>query len=194
MADSREPEAVTAESSDEEKQPATPTATSAGRSGRFLVPVSALLSVIALAAGIGSAYLAYTHRQHRATEDHRTALIDAASREVLNVLTVHHTSVDRDVQLILDGATGQWRQEFEPQARPFTEAVQKAEVDTTAEIAGAGVERLIEGGGAQLLITAHSKVSNAAGSHEEPRTFRVRVTMAPDNGRLKIAKMEYVLS
>ncbi len=151
-------------------------------------------ALVALAAAITSGYLAHHHRAARTADDQRLAYVQAAQQEVLNVLTVHYDSAGDDVQRILDDATGQWRAEFAPQAQPFTAAVQQAKVITTAEIAGAGLEHVNDDGSALVLLTAHSKVSNSAGAHEEPRTFRVRVTVAPDGSRLKISKMEYVAS
>ncbi|MFE9320687.1 hypothetical protein ACIHDR_12615 [Nocardia sp. NPDC052278] len=161
---------------------------------RVLTAVVAVTALVAAAAAAGSGYLAHHHRTAQAASDRRLAFVQSARQEVLNVLTVHHDSADSDVQRILDDATGQWRAEFAPQAQPFAGAVREAKVVTTAEIAGAGLEHVNDDGSALVLLTAHSKVSNSAGAHEEPRTFRVRVTVAPAGDRLKISKMEYVAS
>lgn len=163
-----------------------------GRGMRIAAATAAVLLVVALVAV--NVLLAHKHDAARSVADQRAEYIRAAQQEVLNVLTVHYDSADRDVQRILDDATGPWRVEFAPQAQSFTDAVRKAKVVTTAEIAGAGLERVNDDGTAQVLLTAHSKVSNSAGAHEEPRTFRVRVTLARDDGRLEISKMEYVTS
>ncbi|MFI7670671.1 hypothetical protein [Nocardia sp. NPDC049526] len=161
---------------------------------RLLTAVVAVTALVAVAAAVGSGYLADHHRTAQAASDRRLAFVQSARQEVLNVLTVHYDSADNDVQRILDGATGQWRAEFAPQAQPFAGAVREAKVVTTAEIAGAGLEHVNDDGSALVLLTAHSKVSNSAGAHEEPRTFRVRATVSPDGDRLKISKMEYVVS
>ncbi|WP_405136558.1 hypothetical protein [Nocardia sp. NBC_01388] len=156
--------------------------------------VMGVIAAVIVAASIVSLILANDHRAANSDTDIRLNYVQAARQEVLNILTVHYDSVDGDVQRMLDDATGPWQVEFAPQARPFADAVRQAKVVTTAEIAAAGVERVNSDGSAQVLITAHSKVSNSSGAHEEPRTFRVRVTVAPDGGRLKISKMEYVTS
>ncbi|WP_433632663.1 hypothetical protein [Nocardia sp. CA-120079] len=161
---------------------------------RVLTAVVAVTALVAVAAAAGSGYLAHHHRTAQAASDRRLAYVQSARQEVLNVLTVHYDSADNDVQRILDDATGQWRAEFAPQAQRFAGAVREAKVVTTAEIAGAGLEYVNDDGSGVVLLTAHSKVSNSAGAHEEPRTFRVRVTVAPDGDRLKISKMEYVAS
>lgn len=205
MADNDDPGVVTAPAGepatavadvDVAAEGAATTARAAASRCRTRMPavVAAAITLVAVVAGAAGGYLALEHREARAAAAQRSSYVQVARQEVLNVLTVHFDSVDRDVQRILDGATGPWRGEFAPQAQPFTEAVRGSKVVTTAEIAGAGLERINGDGSAQVLIVAHSKVSNSAGAHEEPRSFRVRVTVAPDDGRLKISKMEYVAS
>jgi Mce-associated membrane protein len=161
---------------------------------RLLIAAGAVTALVAIAAVAISGFLAVDHHDARAGQDRRLAYIQAARQGVMNILTVHFDTAQPDVQRILDDATGDWRKEFEPQSLPFIDAVRKARVVTTADIAGAGLEQVNSDGTAQVLITANSKVSNSAGATDEPRVFRVRATVAPDDGRLKIAKMEYLPS
>ncbi|GGL13182.1 hypothetical protein [Nocardia jinanensis] len=156
--------------------------------------VVALTAVVTVAAAGASAYFAVAHRNAVHEADRRLAYVQAARQGVVNILSVDFNSAKNDVQRILDNATGAWRDEFSPQAMPFTDVVQKSKVVTTAEVTAAGLEHLDDDGTARVLIAAHSKVSNAAGAANEQRTFRLRVTVASDGGRLKIAKMEYVPS
>ncbi|MDJ0441100.1 hypothetical protein QNA26_29605 [Rhodococcus qingshengii] len=139
-------------------------------------------------------YLAVAHRDAEAAKAQRLAYVQAARQGVVNILSVNFNTADSDVQRILDGATGAWRDEFSPQAAPFIDVVKQAQVVTTADITEAGLERIGDDDTAQVLIAATSKVTNAAGANEDPRSFRVRVSLSRDSGQLKVSKMEYVPS
>ncbi|WP_067663252.1 hypothetical protein [Nocardia miyunensis] len=172
----------------------TPTPDPKTRRRKRYLAAAALTAAVTVAAAGASVYLTVAHRNSVHEADTRLAYVQAARQGVVNILSVDFNSAQNDVQRVLDDATGGWRDEFTPQAQPFIDVVQKAKVVTTAEITAAGLEHLNGDGTAQVLVAAHSKVSNSAGASNEQRTFRLRVTVAPDAGRLKIAKMEYVPS
>lgn len=46
---------------------------------------------------------------------------------------------------------------------------------------------------AVVLVVASERVTNAAGAKDEPREFRLRVTVSPDGDQLKMSKVEFVL-
>lgn len=173
---------------------AAPTANPPRRGRNLLIGIVAVVVVVTVGLIGLNGYLAVGHRDALADSDEQLGYLQAARQGVVNVLTVNHNTADGDVQRILDDATGAWRDEFTPQSGPFRDVVRKAQVVTTGEITEAGLERVNDDGSAQVLVAAHSKVSNAGGAKDEPRTFRVRVTVAPEGDRLKIAKLEYIAS
>ncbi|OZG28871.1 hypothetical protein BH683_012335 [Williamsia sp. 1138] len=162
---------------------------------RLLLPLAAVVLVALVVAGIGlSAYFFDKHQQADDTTAKHTAYIQAARQGVLNILSVNFNSADADIKRILDNATGKWQEEFSPQAAPFVDVVKQAKVTTTASISGAGLEKVNPDNSAQVVIAATAKVTNSAGAQEEPRTFRVRVTVAPQGDWLKVSNMEYIAS
>ncbi|GGL15275.1 hypothetical protein [Nocardia jinanensis] len=179
---------------DADADEAVPAANPPRRERNLLLGIAAAV-VVAIVGLIGvNGYLAVGHRDAVADSEERLGYLQAARQGVVNVLTVNHNTAEDDVARILDDATGAWRDEFTPQSGPFRDVVRKAQVVTTGEVTEAGLERVNDDGSAQVLVAAHSKVSNAGGAKEEPRTFRVRVTVAPEGDRFKIAKMEYIAS
>jgi len=44
-----------------------------------------------------------------------------------------------------------------------------------------------------VLVAAKSQVTNAASAQQQPRAWRLSVTMQRDNGQLKMSKVEFVL-
>jgi Mce-associated membrane protein len=45
---------------------------------------------------------------------------------------------------------------------------------------------------AVVLVASTSEVTNAAGAKQDPRTFRLIVTLTRDGDRLKMSKVEFV--
>jgi Mce-associated membrane protein len=45
---------------------------------------------------------------------------------------------------------------------------------------------------AKVLVCATSRVTNKPDAKDEPRTWRLKVTMADDGGQYKMSKVEFV--
>jgi Mce-associated membrane protein len=165
-----------------------------GRSRLLAAAVVTTLLALIVAGGGLSIYLFQKHDDAEAETARRTAYVQAARQGVLNILSVDHNHADADIKRILDNATGKWQEEFSPQAQPFIDVVKQAKVITTAAISGAGLEKVNPDDSAQVLVAASAKVTNSSGAQEEPRTFRVRVTVAESDGQLKVSNMEYIAS
>jgi Mce-associated membrane protein len=43
-----------------------------------------------------------------------------------------------------------------------------------------------------VLVAATSKITNAAGAKDEPRTWRLKVTVTEDGGQYKVSKLEFI--
>ncbi|ASR03094.1 hypothetical protein [Gordonia rubripertincta] len=159
------------------------------------VRAAAAVLVVVIVAGVCmSIVLAHRHSDFEAQQSKRVEYVQAARQGLVNILSINYNTASADINKILDNAAAAWKDEFAPQAKPFADVVRKAKVITTATITDAGLEKVNKDGSAQVLATATSKVSNSAGADDEPRVFRVRITVAPVDGDLKVAKMEYIAS
>ena len=121
----------------------------------------------------------------------RSAAVAAARQETLNLTTVSFRTADRDVQRMLDGATGAFREQFDQRAKPFLDTVREARVESTGSIADAGVESA----GADtvtVLVAATAQVSNAAGPGATPRDYRLRLVVRREAGRWLVADVSFV--
>ena len=45
---------------------------------------------------------------------------------------------------------------------------------------------------AEVLVAAASRVTNTAGANQEPRTWRLSVSLEREDGQIKMAKVEFV--
>lgn len=168
--------------------PAASVAPAAPTWPKRVVVVASILLIAVVAAGI---WLIVDQRSADERDERRAAFVQAARQTVLNLTTIRADSADADVQRLIDGATGDFKAEFEGREGPFVEVVQQAGVTTIGEVLEAGIQNE-DGTCASSLVASRAMVSNADQTEPEPRDFRLRVTICDENGRLLASKVEFV--
>ncbi|NKY25160.1 hypothetical protein HGB38_02775 [Nocardia gamkensis] len=152
--------------------------------------VAAALVVIALAL-TGSGYSIRHH--HDITEnDRRAAEFTAAARQgVVALTTLDFKRANEDVQRVLDNSTGSFRGDFQARATDFTTVIQQSQVATEGKVNATAIESMTKDS-AVVLVAATSQVTNSAGARQEPRAWRLSVTVTRDGDQLKMSKVEFV--
>ncbi len=158
---------------------------------RWAKPVAIIASVLVIALVAVGAWLIVDRQSANERDERREAYLQAARQAVLNLTTINADTADADVARLLDGATGDFKAEFEGREGPFVEVVQQAGVDTTGEVLEAGIQNE-DGTCASSLVASRAMVSNADQTEPEARDFRLRVTICDENGRLLASKVEFV--
>jgi Mce-associated membrane protein len=194
-------EAAEEEASDETAEAADETAEAAepesglSRSRRWLPSLSvtwkvAAIILIACFAG-ATGYMAWQH--HDATErEQRAARFVAGARQgVVNMTSLDFTKAKEDVQRVIDSSTGQFRDDFQQRAKDFTTVVEQSKVVTEGTVNAAAIESVDEHS-ASVLVSATSRITNSAGAKDEPRAWRLRVTVTEDGGQYKMSKVDFV--
>jgi Mce-associated membrane protein len=148
--------------------------------------------IVLICAFIGaSGYMMW--QRHETTErNQRTANFLAGARQgVVNLLSLDFNRAKEDVQRVIDGSTGQFRDDFQQRAKDFTTVVEQSKVVTEGNVNAAGVQS-IDGDSALVIVAATSRITNAAGAKDEPRRWRLKVTVTDDGGQYKMSKVEFV--
>lgn len=153
-----------------------------------VVVIASVLLIAVIAAGV---WLLVDRQSAAERDERRAAFVQAARQTVLNLTTIRADSADADVQRLIEGATGDFKAEFEGREGPFVEVVQQAGVTTVGEVIEAGIQNE-DGTCASSLVASRAMVSNADQTEPEPRDFRLRVTICDENGRLLASKVEFV--
>ncbi|RYE43881.1 MAG: hypothetical protein EOP24_26440 [Hyphomicrobiales bacterium] len=151
--------------------------------------VSAVAVVALAAAYVG---LARSHDVHQAAADQDRELLQGTRQAVMNLITPSAADPAGSAQRILDGATGEWKTEFESTKTEFIDTIAQSKTESTGEILGSGIERTNDDGTTSVMVAAVTKVTNAAGAKDEPRTWRLRVQVGKDGDLYKLAKIEVV--
>ncbi len=138
-----------------------------------------------------SGYLVWTHQQaeqHR----HRAAEFQAAARQgVVTLMSLDHTKAKQDVQRIIDNSTGEFKKDFQSEADDFIKVAESAKVVTEASVSATAIQSMTDDN-AIVLVAATSKVTNSAGAKQEPRSWRLAVSLAREGGQIKMSKVEFV--
>lgn len=170
--------------------PASPTPRTAGarRALRWTAAGAAMLSIGALVTV--SVLMVIHHRGVEADQRQAAEYAAAAKQSVVTLMSLDFNSVDEDVQRIIDNSTGDFRKEFEGQAKDFATVAKESKVITEATATAAAVESMTDTD-AVVLVAATSKVTNTSGTDQEPRSWRLTVNLTRDGDQIKLSKVEF---
>ena len=154
-----------------------------------LATILGLVAVVALAALCG--WLGFRAYQSRSAADERNMFLQVGRQAALNLTTIDFEHVDEDVQRVLDSSTGTFYDDFNARAQPFKEVVKQAKSKSVGTIAEAGIESETEDG-ADVLVAVTVKASNAGAAEQEPRAWRMRITVQKVGDEAKVANVRFV--
>jgi len=189
-ADARAETADDDRESGDEAQPTGPDASVA----RPRIRQTAGLALAALLTAAAVTLTALMLWQHGKVTEQRAGdrrLVDAARDGIVALLSIEHTSARADVQRVLDLSTGQFHDDFARSADDFVKTAQDSQAVTKGSITVAALEK-VDGDRAVVLIAAVSEVSNVSGARQDPRPFRISVTVTRDGEECKMSDVEFV--
>lgn len=151
--------------------------------------VAAIILICAFA-GV-SGYMVW-HDHDASEREQRAADFVAGGRQgIVNMTSLDFNRAQEDVQRVLDSSTGQFRDDFQQRAKDFTSVVEQSKVVTEGTVTAAALESMDEHS-ASVLVSVTERISNAAGAKDEPRRFRLRVTVAEEGGQYKMSKVDFI--
>lgn len=154
--------------------------------------VAASLVVVATLALLGlSGFMVWQHRQAEQLRQQNAEYAAAARQSVVTLMSLDFNNAEADVQRIIDNSTGQFKSDFEQQAKDFVQVAQDSKVVTEVTVNSTAVQEMDEDT-AEVLVAASSRVTNTAGADGEPRTWRLSVSLQKEDGQIKMSKVEFV--
>lgn len=148
-----------------------------------------LTAVLASAAMTG--WLAYRAHESRQAQVLRSQLLQVARQGALNLTTIDWQHADADVHRILDGATGEFYDDFSKRAQPFIEVVKQAKSTTVGTIAESGLESQTPNS-AQVLVAVSVRSSDAGAPDPGTRAWRMRITVQKVGDQVKVSNVGFV--
>jgi Mce-associated membrane protein len=154
-----------------------------------LALAAATAAVVALFALVG--WLGLRAYQSHQADQQREVYLAVARQGALNLTTISYTEVDADIKRILDSATGTFYDDFEKRSQPFVEVVKQAQSKSQGTVTEAGLES-IEGDTAHALVSVAVTTSNAGAAEQQPRAWRMRVSVQKMGDTAKVSDVEFV--
>ena len=154
-----------------------------------LAVIAGLVVVVALAGLTGwSGFRAYKAYQG---EKQRELFLQVGRQGAINLTTIDWEHADQDVQRVLDSATGTFYDDFQNRSAPFVEVVKQAQSKSVGTISEAGLESA-SGDEAKVLVAVSVNTSNLGASQQEPRAWRMRLTVTKVGDDAKVSNVEFV--
>ena len=148
-----------------------------------------LTVVVALAALAG--WWGFRLHQSQHVQAQRSQYLQVARQGALNLTTIDWQHADADVRRILDGATGEFYNDFAKRSQPFVEVLQQAKATTVGTITEAGLESETADG-AQALVVVAVQTSNAGEADPVARAWRMRISVQKVGDQVKVSNVGFV--
>ncbi|TGD87958.1 hypothetical protein BayCH28_09120 [Mycolicibacterium sp. CH28] len=155
--------------------------------------VAAAAAVLLIAGLSGTTgYLVWEHSKAEAQRQ-RTAEYAAAARQgVVNLMSMDYTKAKESVQRIVDDSTGKFKTNMEDNTDELVRALQDSKMTTKVTVNDAAVDSM-DAQSAVVLVaaTSHREGPNAPKEDQQPRVWRVVVTVERDGGQIKVSDVEF---
>ncbi len=149
-----------------------------------------LVAVLALAGLTG--WLGFgAYHAHKADEQ-RKLFLQVGRQGAINLTTIDWQHAEADVQRVLDSATGSFYDEFQGRAEPFVAVVKQAQSKSVGTVTEAGVEE-VSGDQGTVLVAVTVQTSNLGAPEQQPRAWRMRITVQKDgDDNAKVSNVKFV--
>jgi Mce-associated membrane protein len=148
-----------------------------------------LTVIVALSVLVG--WLEFRVHQSQKADAQRSQFLQVARQGALNLTTIDWQHADADVRRILDGATGEFYDDFAKRSQPFIEVVKQAKASTVGTITDTGLESQTADT-AQALVAVSVQTSNAGVPDQVPRAWRMRISVQKVGDQVKLSNVGFV--
>jgi Mce-associated membrane protein len=145
--------------------------------------------VVVLAGLVG--WLGFRVYQSHQAQAQRSQFLQVARQGAQNLTTIDWQHAEADVHRILDGATGEFYDDFAKRSQPFIEVLKQAQAKTVGTITEAGLESETTDS-AQAMVAVSVQTSNAGEPEQVPRGWRMRINVQKVGDQVKVSNVGFV--
>ncbi len=154
------------------------------------LPEVVLGVVLAVALALLAWQVAVWVQDHR-DDERRTAAVDVAKAQVLDLTTLDSQSVSSTVKAMGSRVTGDFKRQFDGFSQTFVDVVKHDKITATGEISDAGISSF-EDSSAVVIVASTTKVATAKQTTPAQRDYRISVSLDRVDGSWLISGMEFV--
>lgn len=155
---------------------------------RWAMTLAAVSVVALLAASVVLGWANHGYDSRDATDG---KFVQSARQAVLNLTSLRADSAGKDLQQIIDGASGDFRNDLSEQRDPMAQVVRQLKINATGTIVAAGVEKK-SGDEATVLVASSMTFKSADDNEPKQREFRWRVRIHDDKGTMTVTQLDLV--
>jgi Mce-associated membrane protein len=156
--------------------------------GRLTVWAAIVVLVCAL---VTAAVQGWQYNDQRRLDAARQQALAAARQTTVNFVTISAATVDRDLQRVADGATGDFKDEFTQSEPQVKAAVVENKVDSRGTVLRAAIVSA-DRTSAVVLVAVDATVRNVNAPTGRLAHYRIRVNLALVNGVWLVSTLEFV--
>lgn len=156
--------------------------------------VAAVLAIVVSFAALGASVEMAVLDKNAKRERQLVAEYSAAARQgVVTLTSLDFEHAKEGVQNILEVSTGTFKDDFLKMAGDFAKVVEESKVVSQGSVQAAAVDLdSLTDNSAMVLVSSTSEVTNAAGAKQDPRKYRLIVTVTREGGQLKMSNVAFV--
>ncbi|WP_163728385.1 hypothetical protein [Mycolicibacterium psychrotolerans] len=159
------------------------------RVARYLAAALGVLATCALI--VATVFMVIQHRSAVHDEQQRSEFSAAGRQAVVNLMSLDFNNAQENVNRIIDNSTGQFRDDFKNTAADFVKIAKESKVVTDVSVNASAVDSM-SGDTADVLVAATSRVTNSSGAKDQPRSWRLLVSLVREGDQIKMSKVEFV--
>lgn len=163
--------------------------------GRRAVRVA--LAVLLAALLVGSLVLLATRLgpvlDRREGDARRAQVLQQAKQHAVNFTTLDYESFDEDVELVLDGSTGSFREQFRAGVDDVRALVTQNESRSVGTVREAAVVT-DDDDSARVLVVVDTEVTNVASTTPTPRHYRIQMDLTRTADEWLVSDLTFVSS
>ncbi|GAB3277423.1 hypothetical protein GCM10027589_03240 [Actinocorallia lasiicapitis] len=123
--------------------------------------------------------------------DRRNEALTAARQVALNMVTMNYDTVDADVQRVLSGATGGFKDQWGGETKNLADQLTKNQSKSSGSVLSAGVVSLDEDS-AEVIVAVTSVVTTPQVPNGAARNMRFRMSLVKEHGKWLVSDFAMV--
>ena len=162
------------------------------RRSRPVVPILSVLVLVLLAASVSLAFVVKSHLDARdEVVASRDSALQAGRQAILNLDALSAATIDADLKKVLDGATGQFKTQFQQAQKDLKSLVVSRKTSSEGTILSAGVVRA-DSASATVLVAVDRLVKDSTNAAGTTAHDRWKVSLELRGGRWLVATLDAV--
>jgi Mce-associated membrane protein len=150
-----------------------------------------VIAIMAVALGALGGWLGFRAYQSHEARQQRGVFLQVARQGAVNLTTIDWQHADADIQRILNGATGAFRDDFTKRAEPFVDVVKQAKSTSRGNVTEAGLES-VAADRAQALVTVSVSTTTPETTTPQTRAWRMRIDLQQVGNEVKVSNVQFV--